>query len=268
MAIEKAKKHGVGLVAVRNSNHYGIAAYYGLMAINHDMIGISMTNTAPLVVPTFGRQMMIGTNPICVCAPANRERPFCLDMATSVVPRGKLEVYQRQEREIPLGWAVGKDGRSTTNAPEVLRNMLARAGGGILPLGGEGELYSGHKGYGLSVLVDIFCAALAGAAFTANTYPKTKDGRPLPSLIGHFFGAIRIDIFRPVEEFKDAMDRMIRQLKESPKAVGQSRIYIHGEKEFEMAEKQRREGITLPGRVIQSLEKIGAELGVKCPWQE
>lgn len=262
-AIEKAREYGVGFVAVRNSNHYGIAGYYAMMALEHDFIGISSTNAAVLVVPTFGRSAMLGTNPISIAVPAGEERPFVLDMATSTVPRGKLEVYNRLGKPIPLGWATDEKGHPTTDPGLVLKNLLERRGGGLLPLGGAGEEMGGHKGYGLALAVEIFCGVLAGAAYADLVYPKDEQGRPLPSRIGHFFGAIRIDAFRPLEEFKASMDDLIRRLKNSPKAEGQTRIYIHGEKEFEAAEKYAREGIPLHTKVVQDLKDIAREVGVE-----
>jgi len=262
-AIQKALDVGAGFVTVCNSNHYGIAGYYSMMALEHDCIGISMTNAAVLVVPTFGRDAMLGTNPISVAAPAGQERPFVLDMATSTVPRGKLEVYNRLEKPIPLGWATDEAGAPTTDPGRVLENFKRRAGGGLLPLGGAGELLGGHKGYGLALWVDIFCAVLSGAAYADLVYPKAEDGSPLPSKIGHFFGAWRVDAFRPADEFKAAMDDLQRRLKNAPKAEGQDRIYIHGEKEFEEAERRRQEGIPLNPKVAADLKAIAEELGVE-----
>lgn len=261
-AIQKAMDYGAGFVTVRNSNHYGIAGYYAMMALEHDCIGISMTNAAVLVVPTFGRDAMLGTNPIAVAAPANEERPFVMDMATSTVPRGKLEVYNRLEKPLPTGWATDETGTPTNDAARVLENFVERAGGGLLPLGGAGELLGGHKGYGLGMWVDIFCAILSGAAYANLVYPKTPKGKPLPSDIGHFFGAWRVDAFRPVDEFKAAMDDLQRRLKGTPKAEGASRIYIHGEKEYEEAEIRSRDGIPLNPKVATDLEVIGKEVRV------
>ena len=263
LAIEKAQNVGVGFVAVRNSNHYGIAAYYSMMALEQEMIGISMTNAAVLVVPTFGKDAMLGTNPISVAAPSGEERPFVLDMATSTVPRGKLEVYDRQEKPLPLGWATDEHGVATTDSRRVLDNLLARAGGGLLPLGGEGELFRGYKGYGLSLLVDILSGVLPGAGYANTIYPKTPDGKPLPADVGHFFGAIRVDAFRPLDEFKATMDDIIRRLKDSAKTEGAERIYIHGEKEFEEEERRRREGIPLHPKTVATMQQIAQELGVE-----
>lgn len=261
-AIRKAKDVGAGFVTVRNSNHFGIAGYYSMMALEHDCVGISSTNAAVLVVPTFGRDAMLGTNPISVAAPAGEEWPFVLDMATSTVPRGKLEVYRRLEKEIPLGWATDETGEPTTDTERVLDNLKERAGGGLLPLGGAGELLRGYKGYGLSLLVDILCGVLPGAAYADLVYPTDEEGKPLPSAIGHFFGAWRVDAFRPVDEFKAAMDDLQRRLKDAPKAEGRERIYIHGEKEYEAAERNAREGVPLNRKVVADLRAIGEELGV------
>jgi len=263
MAIRKALEVGAGFVTVRNSNHYGIAGYYAMMALEHDCIGMSMTNADVLVVPTFGRNAMLGTNPIAVAAPAGEEPPFVLDMATSTVPRGKLEVYHRLGKPMPLGWATDERGIATEDAGRVLENFKKRAGGGLLPLGGEGELFSGHKGYGLALWVDVFCAVLSGAAYADLVYPRTPDGKPLPANLGHFFGAWRVDAFRPVEEFKAAMDDLQRRLKNTPKAEGATRIYIHGEKEYEETERRLREGIPLNPKVAADLQAIAAELGVE-----
>ena len=262
LTLKKAKEVGAGFVAVRNSNHYGIAGYYAMMALREEMIGLSMTNADLLVVPTFGRDAMLGTNPISVAAPAGEERAFVLDMATSTVPRGKLEVYDRQGKPIPLGWATDERGIATDDAGKVLKNLLARAGGGLLPLGGAGELMSGHKGYGLAVLVDILCGVLPGAGYVNTIYPKAADGKPLPANVGHFFGALRVDAFRPLEPFKETMDDIIQRLKNSPKAEGQERIYIHGEKEFEMEEERRVNGVLLHPKVLADMKAIAHEVGV------
>ncbi len=260
LAIRKAKETSVGIVTVRNSNHYGIAGYYTLMALEHDLIGMSMTNAAPLVVPTFGRNALLGTNPISVAAPAMEEKPFVLDMATSVVPRGKLEVLDRKGLPMPPGWAVDETGRGSTDPKRVLNAMAKRLGGGILPLGGEGEEHSGHKGYGLALMVDLFSGVLSGAAtgLRVNADERKPD-------VGHFFMALDPAAFRPLDEFKQSMDRLARELKDSPKAQGQARIYVHGEKSFARMERFRREGVPLDSKIAEAMKKIGSELGVKWP---
>lgn len=263
MAIEKAEQAGAGFVAVRNSNHYGIAGYYAMMALEHDLVGISMTNADLLVVPTFGRNAMLGTNPISVAVPCGEEHSFVLDMATSGVPRGKIEVYQRLGKELPLGWATDERGIPTTDAARVLDNFNARAGGGLLPLGGAGELLGGHKGYGLALLVDILCGVLPGAGYADTIYPKTPEGKPLPANVGHFFGALRIAGFRPIEGFKATMDDIIQRIKNSPKAESEQRIFIHGEKEFEIAQARMERGIPLHPTVAADLKAIAEEASVE-----
>ncbi|MGQ0796256.1 MAG: Ldh family oxidoreductase [Methanobacteriota archaeon] len=260
VAIRKARDTAVGVVAVRNSNHYGIAGYYAMMALEHDLIGVSMTNSAPLVVPTFGRAAALGTNPISVAAPSSKEKPFVLDMATSVVPRGKIEVLERLGKPLPLGWAVDETGRASDSPRAVLDAMAKRLGGGLLPLGGEGEEFSGHKGYGLALLVDVLSGVLSGAATGLLSYADEQK----PD-VGHFFMAVDPAAFRPIYEFKRDMDRLARELKDSAKAEGQSRIYLHGEKSFERTERHRREGVPLGPKVVESLRKIGAELQVAWP---
>lgn len=245
--IEKASKVGIGMAAVGNSNHFGIAGYYAMLALPHDMIGICFTNSAPLVVPTFGRKVMLGTNPICVAVPAKEERPFVLDMATSIVPRGKLEIYARKKEPLPLGWAADETGLPTTDAAKALEKVA------LMPLGGSREM-GGHKGYGLAVMVDIFCGLLAGCAVGAAV-ARTK--------ISHFFGAIRIDAFQPADAFKESMDEMMRQLRESPKAEGQDRIYVAGEIEYENEEERRKLGIPLHPEVLTTLRGLAQELGVE-----
>jgi LDH2 family malate/lactate/ureidoglycolate dehydrogenase len=261
-AIEKAGQYGVGFVTVRNSNHYGIAGYYAMMALDHDYIGLSMTNAGALVSPTFGRKAMLGTNPIAVAVPGEDELPFVLDMATSTVPRGKLEVYNRLGKSIPLGWAVDETGTPCTDPGRILDNFVNRTGGGLLPLGGAGELMGGHKGYGLAMLVEIFCAALSGSAFSYETYKVAPNDSPFPANVGHFFGAWRVDAFRPVDELKASMDELQRQMKSAPKAEGAERIYTHGEKEWETKALRSSKGIPLNPKVYEDLQAIAGEIGV------
>ncbi len=257
LAIKKARETAIGIVSVRNSHHYGIAGYYSLMALEHDLIGVSMTNAAPLVVPTFGRTAVLGTNPISLTAPTTEERPFVLDMATSVVPRGKLEVYDRSKKKIPLGWAVDSTGRGTSDPHTVLDALSKRLGGGILPLGGEGEEHSGHKGYGLALMVDVLCGVLSGSA----TGLRVDVDKAKPN-VGHFFMALDPAAFRPLEDFKRDMDRLSQEMKNSPKAEGQNRIYVHGEKSYARMGKYRREGIPLAAVVVESLKQVGTDLGI------
>ena len=265
LAIKKAHEHSLGFVAVRNSNHFGIAGYYAMMALHEDMIGICTTNSEVLVVPTFARNAMLGTNPIAIAIPSGEEHPFVLDMSTSTVTRGKLEVYARLEKQIPLNWATDEKGIATDDPQRVLKNIAKRSGGGLLPLGGALEETGGHKGYGLALAVEIFSAVLPGALYSNRVYPKNEQGKPLPSGIGHFFGAIRIDAFRPEDEFKRDMDDLIRRLKDAPKSDGAERIYIHGEKETEETERRVKNGIPLNRKVAEELRSIAKQLGIGSP---
>jgi len=266
LATKKAREHLLGFVAVRNSNHFGVAGYYAMMALEEDMIGICTTNSEVLVVPTFASDAMLGTNPIALAVPAGEERHYVLDMSTATVTRGKLEVYARLEKPIPLSWATDENGVATPDPARVLQNIINRSGGGLLPLGGASEETGSHKGYGLALAVEIFSAVLSGGLCADRVYPKDEKGKPLPSGIGHFFGAIRIDAFRPKIEFKRDMDDLIRRLKNAPKAQGAKRIYIHGEKEAEIAERRLREGIPLNAKVVQDLRNLAKQLGMPEPF--
>jgi L-2-hydroxycarboxylate dehydrogenase (NAD+) len=250
--IEKAREVGLSMATVRNSNHYGIAGYYAMMALPHDMIGISFTNSQPLVAPTYGKTAILGTNPIAVAAPAGSNRPYVLDMATSIVPIGRVTVYQKAGKPIPEGWGIDKDGLVSTDPNEVLK------GGALMALGGS-DIMRGYKGYGLSLLVDIFSGVLSGSSFGKDV-GHPNDGRPAD--VGHFFAAIRIDAFRPVDEFKRDMDALLDQLKNAPKAVGQDRIYIHGEKEFELSDYYLQTGVPLMSEVVKMLTQTGEQVGV------
>jgi L-2-hydroxycarboxylate dehydrogenase (NAD+) len=253
LCLAKARQSGLSMVTVRNSNHYGIAGYYAMMALPQNMIGISFTNSQPLVAPTYGRKAMLGTNPIAVAVPAENARPYVLDMATSIVPIGRITVYDKAGKPIPEGWGIDSQGTVTTSPSEVL------GGGALMPLGGI-DLMRGYKGYGLSLMVDIFSGVLSGSAFGTNV--DIQDGQH-GARTGHFFAAIDISAFRPIAEFKHDMDELIQMLKDSPKAVGQERIYIHGEKEFETAEKNARNGVPLLAPVVDGLKKSGQEIGVE-----
>jgi len=258
-AIQKAHTAGVALVTVRNSNHFGIAGYYAMMALQHDMIGICFTNAQPLVAPTYGRTRMVGTNPIAVAAPADKERPYVLDMATSIVPIGKITVYDKAGKRIPEGWGIDKDGNLTTDPKAVLQ------GGALLPLGGT-DIMRGYKGYGLGLLVDIFSGVLSGAAFGEEVSGVMK--KDAPADVGHLFAAVRIDAFRDPQEFKADLDRLIRMMKAAPKAAGRERIYIHGEKEFERMDKYLREGVPLLTEVVKGLREAGEQVGVPFNLEE
>ncbi|MBD3160472.1 MAG: malate dehydrogenase [Candidatus Lokiarchaeota archaeon] len=262
LAIEKAKDTGVGIVTVFNSNHFGFAGYYAMMALEEDLIGISMTNSEPLVVPTFGRNAKLGTNPIAMAVPTADNRPWVMDQATSVVPSGKLQVYDRAGNKIPHGWATDETGKSTNDASEVLKNMYGGSGeGGILPLGGEGELHGGHKGYGFATMVDILCGVLSSANY-ADDVRFSKQGETQHPNVGHFFMAFDPSFFMDLEGFKERMDDMISRLHDSEKAEGQSRIFVHGEKEFEERERREKSGIPLDARTVESLLGFAEEFGI------
>lgn len=262
LAIEKARNTGVGIVTVHESNHYGFAGYYAMMALEHDLIGISMTNSEPLVVPTFSKNSMIGTNPIAFAAPTHLERPWVMDLATSVVPSGKLEVHDRLGKEIPSGWATDETGKSTTDPAQVLKNLYRGLGeGGIFPLGGEGELHSGHKGYGLAAMVEVLCAILSGANFLRDA-SFMKDGKPRHPKIGHFFMALDPSYFIDVDLFKKRMDDMINQFKTAERADGQSRIFVHGEKEYEEHDRRELNGIPIDEKTIESLLGFASEFSI------
>jgi L-2-hydroxycarboxylate dehydrogenase (NAD+) len=263
LAIEKARHVGAGFVTVRNSNHFGIAGYYAMLALEQGCIGMAMTNGNRWVVPTFGRDPMLGTNPIAVAAPSGRERPFVLDMATSTAAVGKVEIAERAGKSIPLGWATDKNGLPTSEPGPLLRDVRASIGGGMLPLGGAGELMGGHKGYGLAAWVDIFCGPLAGGAYADQIFGLEAPGARRPGILGHFFGAWQVAAFQPLEDFQDAMDDFQNRLKGSHKAEGQDRIYVAGEKEFEEAERRQRDGIPLHPTIVADLQALGTELGVK-----
>jgi LDH2 family malate/lactate/ureidoglycolate dehydrogenase len=253
LAIAKARAHGVGFVTCRNSNHYGAAANYSMMALAHEMIGLSMTNAGPAVVPTYGRQAMLGTNPMSVAAPAGSHCPFVLDMATSTVAIGKLSVARRWGKPIPAGWALDDEGQPTTDPNVAYETRL------LTPLGATREL-GGHKGYGLAVMVDILSGVLAGAGF-ADVRPRREPDRTRAD-IGHFFGAIDVARFRDLIAFKADMDDLLEALKDSPKAEGQERIYVAGEPEWECEQRRRREGIPLAPGLVNQLQEVSAEVAV------
>ena len=248
-AMQRAETTGAGFVAVRNSTHFGAGAYYAIMALSRNMIGISLTQGGKGIVAPGGRGRGVGLNVISIAVPAGEETPFVLDMATGVVAGGKLELAARNKTSIPEGWAVDIDGNPVTE--------VTKANGGILPLGGT-PLLGSYKGFGLTTLVDILCSTLSGGP----SIPEREGG---PSSVGkanHFFGALRIGGFMPADEFKERMDAMIKAHHELPKAQGVEKIYLAGEMEQE-TEKQRSKGIPLHPDVISSLKQVAAELGIE-----
>lgn len=257
LAIAKAKKTGVGMVAVRNSNHYGIAAYYTKMAAKEGLIGICMTNTEAIMVPTFGRQAMLGTNPIAFSMPADPV-PFTFDAATTVVPRGKLEVYAKRDGVIKEGWALDENGLPCTDAERVLKNIIGKTGGGILPLGGAGDDTSGYKGYGFAMLCEICTAILSGG--TTSNYIYKKPGK---AEICHFFMAIDYSVFGEKADLEAALSKYMQELRDSDKAEGQDRIYTHGEKEFEARQKVIADGVSVNEKTYEEMEMIAEFTGAK-----
>jgi LDH2 family malate/lactate/ureidoglycolate dehydrogenase len=256
--LHKACEHGAGFATVRDSNHFGIAAWYAMQALPHDLIGIAMTNTAALGVPTHGRQCMFGTNPIAFAAPADKEQAFVLDMSTTAVTRGKLEVYARQGKSLPTGWAAAPDGGDAHDAPSLLESMNSYAGGGLHPLGGAGTEFGGQKGYGLAVMVDILCGALAGHGFGKHLHDTPgSTGR-----VGHFFAAFRIDLFRPAAEFRQAMDQLLSDLRTSEPAAGHDQVWYAGLKEIRGQERAAQEGVPVETSVIDGLIGLGESCGV------
>lgn len=254
--ISKAKTSYMAFASIRNSNHYGIAGYYSLMAVEKDMIGISMTSAAPLVLPTHGKTAVFGTNPISVGIPSNKETAFLLDMATSTVPRGKLEVYGRQDKKMPLTWATDNEGIAIEDPNTVLENLLARKGGGLLPLGGMGEETSGHKGFGLAMLVEIFCGILSDGYFGLQVY---KD-KGKPPGVCHFLGVIKPNAFCGLDKIKENTGDFIDMCRNSPKAKGRDYIYYPGEKEYKASLKYK-EFVPLDYAVFDNLSSIAKEYG-------
>lgn len=256
MVINKANKIGSSFASIRNSNHFGIAGYYTEMAAKNDMIGICMTNTAALGVPTFGRTARFGTNPIAFSVPASQGRMFTLDMATTCVTRGKVEVYNRENSPLPPGWAVDTKGQGTTDAAQLLEDMLYQRGGGMVPLGGEGELLGGHKGYGLAVLVDILTAVTSGGDFGKSV----MDSAATSARVCHFFGALKIELFRDPEEFKNDMGQLLDELEQTEPAAGCNRVYYAGLKEHESEQESHKLGVPLSTKVAEQLRAISKEL--------
>jgi LDH2 family malate/lactate/ureidoglycolate dehydrogenase len=253
LAIEKAEQVGTGWVAIQHSNHFGIAAYHAMKALPKNMIGISMTNASPLVAPTHSKERMLGTNPICIAIPAGKEWPFVLDMASSAAANGKLEIAQRLEKDIPLGWVQTQSGEPSTNANEL------KHGGALLPLGG-------HKGYGLAAAVDILSGVLSGANFGPWVPPFVAFLNPLPDLpgkgIGHFLGAMRIDAFRPASDFNHQMDLWINRFKNAERIDANQEVLIPGEPEYKLTLQREKEGIPLHPSVVSDLQKLAEKFGL------
>lgn len=260
VAIEKAKQVGTGWVSVQNSNHFGIAGYHSMMALQYDMIGMAMTNASPLVAPTFSIERLLGTNPICVAIPAGEEPAFVADLATTTAANGKLEILQRKNQDAPSGWVQDKEGLPSNNPHEL------KSGGALLPLGGDRE-HGSHKGYALGAVVDIFSAVLSGANY-GPWVPPFPAYVPMPSEmpgkgIGHFFGAMRVDAFRPGDEFKQHMDKWIRRFRSAKTVTGEEQVLIPGDPEREMEENRMKAGIPVLTVVEEDLKLLGEKMKVK-----
>ena len=260
IAIEKAKQVGTGWVSVCNSNHFGIAAYHAMMALEHDMIGMVMTNASALVAPTFSKERMLGTNPICVAVPGGTEPPFVADMATTTAANGKLEILQRKGLDTPSGWIQDKAGNQVNDA-HALKN-----GGALLPLGGDKE-HGSHKGYALGAIVDIFSAVLSGANYGPwvppfPAYVAMPENQPGKG-IGHFLGAMRIDAFRKKEDFKKDMDQWIRRFREATPIDENRPVLIPGDPEREMEQARRKDGIPLLNIVWEDILSVAEKFSIK-----
>lgn len=256
LAIEKAKKSGVGIVTVRNGNHFGIAGYYTKMALDAGLIGIACTNSEAIMVPTFGRQAMLGSNPIAIAAPA-KPYPFWFDASTSVVTRGKLEIYNKNSEPIPPAWALDAQGQPTTDAPDVLANIVGKKGGGIMPLGGASEKTGSHKGYGWGMVCELFSSILS----LGNTSDEccTFDDK---TGICHGFIAIDPAIFGDPAQIEEHLSEYLQRLRESPKAQGQERIWTHGEKEHFNEQRLREEGIPVNDNTMVELADLCSYLNI------
>ena len=256
MAIEKAKQSGVGMAVVRDSSHYGIAGYYTLMAEREGLAAFSMTNTGPIMVPTFGREMMLGTNPMAFCMPADPV-PFWFDASTTVVTLGKVEVCQKRGRPMPQGWTIGPDGAPCTDAPRMNASILAGERGGILPLGGEGETHGGHKGYGLGIMVE----ALTGVLAQGMTSPQMCGAHGDHTC--HFLLAFDPAMFGDPADIRARMSAYLAALRASEKMPGCARIYTPGEKAFEAMARRLREGVPVEENTLAEVRQIARELHVE-----
>ncbi|MBE6570736.1 MAG: Ldh family oxidoreductase [Ruminococcaceae bacterium] len=255
IAIEKAKTTGMAVVTVRNSNHYGIAGYYAKMACREGLIGMSMTNSEAIMVPTFGRKAMLGSNPIAVAMPAE-PYDFFFDSSTTVVTRGKLEIYNKLQKPLPEGWALDANGKGTSDAGDVLKNIVAKAGGGIMPLGGEFEQTGSHKGYGYGMFCEIFTSILSMGLTSNHTHIGGKGGTC------HGFIAINPAMFGDPEAIKEHLSTLLRELRESPKAEGADRIYTHGEKEVFAYKDRMENGVDVNINTVAEMVDLCNYLGM------
>ncbi len=260
LAIQKAKKYGLGAVAVRNSTHFGIAGYFSLMATKEGMIGITTTNARPAVPPTFGIEPMLGTNPLTAGAPTDEEFPFMIDCATSIIQRGKIEVYSREQKQLPEGVIITKNGRTQNDPQETLKN-LEDSTAALLPLGGEGENMSGYKGFGYATLVEILSSALQNGVFLKDTAGVIEEDQKRLK-VGHFFLAINVNHFTPLKMFKRTTGTIMRTLRNSKKAPGKNRIYTAGEKEYYSEKVRKKQGIPINKSLQEDIKTMQKELGL------
>ncbi|SKA94964.1 Malate/lactate/ureidoglycolate dehydrogenase, LDH2 family [Caloramator quimbayensis] len=261
LAIDKAKKYGMGMVAVRNSTHYGIAGYYSLMAVKEGMIGITGTNARPSIAPTFGVENMLGTNPLTFGMPTDEEFPFVLDCATSITQRGKIEVYDREGKDVPKGWVIDENGNARTDTHQILKDLV-KGTAALTPLGGIGEETAGYKGYGYATVVEILSAALQGGSFLKGLLGFDENNKPMPYHLGHFFIAINISEFTELENFKKTTGEILRQLRNSKKAPGQDRIYTAGEKEYEAWLYRKDKGVPVNEALQRDMLTLKKELNL------
>jgi len=254
LAIEKAKKFGMGMVTVRNSSHYGFAGYYPLMAVRENMIGITGTNARPSIAPTFGVENMLGTNPMTFGIPSDESFPFLLDCATSITQRGKVELYAREGKNLPKGWVIDKNGKSKTNSAEVLKDLIS-GNAALTPLGGVGEETGGYKGYGYATVVEILSAALQQGSFMKMLI-GSKNGKKVPYSVGHFFIVIDISAFTDPEDFKKTTGNILRELRASKKMPGQTRIYTAGEKENDTWLQRKDKGVPFNDELLEEFRVL------------
>ncbi len=245
MAIEKAERYGMGMVAVRNSTHYGIAGYWATMASDAGMIGITGTNARPSIAPTHGVENMLGTNPLTIGFPTDEDFPFVLDAATSVSQRGKIEMYDRTGKELPPGWVISRDGETRTDTEQILVD-LTKGKAALAPLGGLGEETAGFKGYGYATVVEVLSAALQDGSFMKDLNGFDEEGKRIPYPLGHFFIAINIDNFMGLPIFKKIAGTIMRDLRKSKKAPGAERIWTAGEKEWVAWQYRKEHGCPVP----------------------
>jgi len=260
MAIDKARKLGMGMVAARNSTHYGIAGYYALMAVEAGMIGITGTNARPSVAPTFGVENMLGTNPLTFGIPTDEEFPFVIDCATSLTQRGKIEVYEREGKTIPAGWVIDQNGKPLTDTRRILDDFV-NGTAALTPLGGIGEETAGYKGYGYSTVVEILSAALQGGSFL-KMLMGYEAGRRVPYHLGHFFIAIDVSAFTDMKSFRKTTGDILRSLRQSKKSPGAERIYTAGEKEYLAWLERKDRGVPVNRRLQEEMATMIDELGL------